>query len=71
MVVGGPTKEVEILDTENERQSCSATFKFPNEVHGASGGMTDIGPVICGGQVGSYQNFLTDQFPPASHLEPL
>ena len=54
MVLGGypyaASKEIEILDSENQGRSCSASVNFPVEVYGASGGgFKDTGIVQCGG----------------------
>ena len=54
MVVGGypwaESKEVEIFNTEDQGQSCTANVQFPVGVDGAIGGaFSDDAPVICGG----------------------
>ena len=54
MVLGGypyaASKEIEILDSENQGRSCSASVNFPVGVYGASGGgFKDTGIVQCGG----------------------
>ena len=59
MVLGGypyaASKEIEILDSENQGRSCSASVNFPVEVYGASGGgFKDTGIVQCGGANSNY-----------------
>ena len=59
MVLGGypwtASKEIEILDSENQGRSCSASVNFPVEVAYASGGgFKDTGIVQCGGRKSSY-----------------
>ena len=54
MVLGGQpltfSREIEILDSENQGRSCSASANFPVGVYGASGGgFKDTGIVQCGG----------------------
>ena len=56
MIVGGyPTtasKEIEIVDVENQGRLCSVQAKFPTEVRYASGGaFSDFGLVHCGGAI--------------------
>ena len=56
------SREIEILDLENQGRSCSASVNFPVGVQNAiAGGFKDSGIVQCGGQNSDYASSATEK----------
>ena len=47
----------EVLDLLNPTSNCAPGLEFPVEIQGATGGLVDKTPIICGGWNGTFGTF--------------
>ena len=51
-IKGGEKNEVFVIDIENATNTCENLPSYPLEVYGATGGVMNGSPLICGGYTG-------------------